>query len=69
MEMKTRKKRGAFVTEKDCVACGCCVKVCPRDAIQVWKGIAAKVNLEQCVGCGKCAKECPASVIEIREVV
>ena len=45
------------------------MKVCPRDAIKIWKGIAAKVDLERCVGCGKCAKECPASVIVIREVV
>ena len=64
----TRKKRNAFVAQEDCVACGCCVKVCPLDAIQVVKGIMAQVNLDQCVGCGKCAKECPASVIEIREV-
>jgi len=69
MEVRMKKKRGAFVTEEDCVACGCCMKVCPRDAIKIWKGIAAKVDLERCVGCGKCAKECPASVIVIREVV
>lgn len=49
-------------------ACGCCVKVCPLSAIQIWRGIRAAVNEEQCVGCGKCAKECPASVIEIQEV-
>jgi len=64
----TRKKRNAFVAQEDCVACGCCVKVCPLDAIQVVKGIMAQVNMDKCVGCGKCAKECPASVIEIREV-
>ena len=52
----------------DSVACGCCVKVCPLSAIQIWCGIRAAVNEEQCVGCGKCAKECPASVIEIQEV-
>ena len=63
-----RKKRKAFVAQEDCVACGCCVKVCPLDAIQVVKGIMAQVNMDKCVGCGKCAKECPASVIEIREV-
>lgn len=68
MEAKMRKKRGAFVAANDCVACGCCVKVCPRNAIEIWKGIAAKIDLERCVGCGKCVKECPASVIEIREV-
>lgn len=66
--MVTRKKRRAVVNENDCVACGCCMKVCPLSAIQIWRGIRAVVNAERCVGCGKCAKECPASVIEIREV-
>lgn len=68
MKDNTRKKRRAFVDSSLCVACGCCVKVCPMEAIEIWKGIMAKVDLIKCVGCGKCARECPASVIEIREV-
>ncbi|MCI8647139.1 MAG: 4Fe-4S binding protein [Firmicutes bacterium] len=68
METNIRKKRKAFVMEQDCVACGCCMKVCPLGAIKVHKGIMAKVNMEQCVGCGKCVKECPASIIELKEV-
>ena len=56
------------MTREDCVACGCCVKVCPLGAIAVVKGIAAQVDGERCVGCGKCARECPGTVIEIREV-
>ena len=63
-----KKRRRAEVDEKFCVACGCCVKVCPMQAIEIVRGITAKVNGENCVGCGKCARECPASVIEIREV-
>ena len=63
-----RKKRKAFVGREDCVACGCCVKVCPMGAIQVFKGIFAQVDVVKCVGCGKCARECPASVIKIQEV-
>lgn len=67
MEMTGRKLRKAYVSETQCVACGCCVKVCPMNAISVFKGIKAVVNVNRCVGCGKCARECPASVIEIRE--
>lgn len=63
-----KKKRKAFVDEKYCVACGCCVKVCPLGAIQIVKGIMAQVKMDKCVGCGKCARECPASVIIIQEV-
>ena len=66
--MDSRKKRRAVVDTNACVACGCCVKVCPLSAIKIWHGIRAEVNEERCVGCGKCARECPASVIEIQEV-
>lgn len=58
-------KKSAYVT-KECVACGCCVKVCPVKAISVPKGLRAVVNGSVCVGCGKCGKACPAGVIEVR---
>lgn len=51
----------------ECVACGCCTAVCPRDAIQIRAGIIAEVEESRCVGCGRCAKECPADVIAIVE--
>ncbi len=68
MNGSKKRKRRAYVARKDCVACGCCVKVCPLSAIQIWNGIWAKVDRTKCVGCGKCARECPASIIEIQEV-
>ncbi|MGI5959760.1 MAG: 4Fe-4S dicluster domain-containing protein [Massiliimalia sp.] len=64
-----RPKRKAFVPQDRCVACGCCVKVCPKNAISIQKGIFALVDSDLCVGCGKCAKECPASIIVIKEAV
>ena len=63
-----RKRRTAVVDERACVACGCCVKVCPLQAIEIVRGVMAQVRQDKCVGCGKCARECPASVIKIREV-
>lgn len=68
MEAQTRTRRKAFVDAGLCVACGCCAKICPLSAIQVWRGIRAVVDEARCVGCGKCVRECPASVIELREV-
>lgn len=66
--MGTRKRRRAVVDGDACVACGCCVKVCPLAAIQVRHGVRAAVDPARCVGCGRCVKECPASVIDILEV-
>lgn len=63
-----KKRRRASVDQAACVACGCCVKVCPLQAIEIVRGIMAQVKQEKCVGCGRCAKECPASVIVIEEV-
>lgn len=67
MNETKRPRRKAQVNTSDCVACGCCVKVCPRDAIHVIKGLFAQVNEDLCIGCGKCARECPASVIAVKE--
>lgn len=64
-----KKRRRARVDERLCVACGCCVKVCPREAIAVVGGVCARVDEVRCVGCGKCARECPASVIDMYEVM
>ena len=60
-----RKK--AAVQRRLCVACGCCVKACPKEAISVFKGLYAVVNPETCIGCGRCVKTCPAGVIALQE--
>ena len=52
---------------RECVACGTCEKVCPRAAIRVASGVAARVDGALCVGCGKCAGVCPADVIALVE--
>lgn len=64
--VKKKIKRKAIIS-KECVACGACMHVCPFGAINIYKGIRARVDRKKCVGCGKCAKVCPASVIEIRK--
>jgi len=52
-----------------CVACGCCVNACPKNAIQIHLGILARVDGETCVGCGQCANRCPAAIITVLERV
>jgi len=64
---RQRIKRTAEIRQMECVACGSCIAICPRDAIQVLKGVCAAVQANACVGCGKCVMACPASVIELSE--
>lgn len=59
-------KRKAVVNKNECVACGCCISVCPKRAIAVPDGIYARIN-DSCIGCGLCVKACPASVIMVTE--
>ena len=68
MQETKRRPRRAQVAQDSCVACGCCVKVCPLGAIRIDRGLFARVDSNKCVGCGKCARECPASVITIVEL-
>ena len=60
-------KKLAFVDQKICVACGVCMKACPKGAISIYRGCYATANAEKCVGCGLCARSCPAGCITVKE--
>ena len=60
-------KKLAVVDSRVCVACGVCMKSCPRGAISIYRGCHAVVDGEKCVGCGLCAKACPAGCIDLKE--
>lgn len=57
----------ASIQTDACVACGVCVKACPRGAVSIFKGCHAVVDESRCVGCMLCARACPASVITKKE--
>ncbi len=63
-----KQQRKAKINTEQCVACGSCIRVCPRNAVAIPRGIFALVDEKLCVGCGKCVKECPASVIRLEVV-
>lgn len=56
--------KGLFFVEKnECAACGACLKVCRKGAVNIFKGSYALIDRDKCVGCGMCFRECPASAI------
>ena len=60
-------KKIALPDKTICVACGVCLKACPKGAISIYKGCFAQVDAAKCVGCGLCAKVCPAGCIAVTE--
>ena len=60
-------KKLAVVDSRICVACGVCMKACPKGAISIYRGCHAGVDGEKGVGCGLCAKACPAGCITRKE--
>ena len=60
-------KKLALIDQKICVACGACMKTCPKRAISIYRGCYAVVDESKCVGCGLCAKTCPAGCIATKE--
>ena len=60
-------KKIAVPEKKICVACGVCLKACPRGAISIYRGCYAMVEAAKCVGCGLCARACPAGCICVTE--
>ena len=56
-------KKIAVIDQTVCVACGVCMKACPREAVSIHRGCYAVVDGKKCVGCGLCAKACPAGCI------
>lgn len=57
-------KKKSEVNDELCVSCGCCLKVCPKDAIKVKNGMYAIIDEKLCIGCGKCVVECPSSLLK-----
>ena len=60
-------KKRAVVDKNICVACGVCTKVCPREAIRIYRGCFAQVEEVRCAGCNLCGKACPAGCISMTE--
>jgi len=52
------------VIEKKCIACGCCIAVCPANAIGLKKG-KAYIDKDACFGCAECLCACKFDAVSI----
>ncbi len=50
------------IKEGKCDFCGCCVAICPEDAIEL-KESDIKIIEESCTNCSKCVWSCPIEVL------
>ena len=49
-----------------CDFCGCCVGVCPEDAIELKEAEIFIID-ERCTNCSKCVWSCPIEVIKFNK--
>jgi len=52
------------VIENKCLACGCCIKICPAAAISLVRE-KAQINQKLCLGCGECLVACKYHAINV----
>jgi ferredoxin len=50
---------GISVNESECVDCGACISICPREAFSFDKEYRLHLDEEKCVLCGRCVDSCP----------
>ena len=52
------------VIEKKCTVCGCCINICPPEAIS-FKKEKALIDQAKCIGCGECLSACKFDAVFI----
>jgi ferredoxin len=52
-------EHGISVNESECVDCGACISICPREVFSMDKEWKLCLAEEKCVLCGKCIEACP----------
>ncbi len=50
---------GVNLDESECVDCGACISICPREVFSFDAAWKLRRDEEKCILCGKCVKACP----------
>jgi Pyruvate/2-oxoacid:ferredoxin oxidoreductase delta subunit len=56
-------KPKAKVDKEECLACGGCIAVCPKDAISMYAN-SASISYDKCNSCTICISICPIGAIK-----
>jgi ferredoxin len=54
------------IMQDKCDFCGCCVGICPEDAIEL-KEAEIRIIDERCTNCSKCIWSCPYEAIKFNK--
>ncbi len=52
-------EQGVILDESECVDCGACISVCPREVFSFDAEWKVRLDEEKCILCGKCIDACP----------
>jgi len=58
-------EHGVSLDESECVDCGACISVCPREVFSFDPDWKLNLDEEKCVLCGKCVDACPSHALTL----
>ncbi len=53
------------LNESECVDCGACISICPREVFSFNTDFKLQLVEERCVLCGKCMEACPHNALTL----
>jgi len=58
-------EHGVTLNESECVDCGACISICPREVFSFNADYKLQLVEERCVLCGKCLETCPHNALTL----
>jgi L-aspartate semialdehyde sulfurtransferase ferredoxin len=58
-------EHGIHHNESECVDCGACISICPREVFTFDSGWKLRLAEEKCILCGKCVEACPHRALSL----
>ena len=58
-------EHGISFNESECVDCGACISICPRDVFSFDAASRLTVTEDRCILCGKCVEACPHDALTL----